>query len=58
MDQYPYREDGRDAVNESVQWMLALERVVERMDEAQVEQIIHAGDAVAANRMLRTVMFG
>ncbi len=56
-DQYPYREDGREAVNESIQWMMALHRAADQMGE-EVEQIINSGDAVAASRMLRQYIFG
>ncbi len=58
MDQYPYREDGRDAVDESVQWLIAMGRVVERMDEAEVEAVIRGGNAVESSRMLRKYIFG
>lgn len=58
MDQYPYREDGRDAVNESIQWMTALERLVDRMDVSEVESVIHGGNAVDGSRMLRKYLLG
>jgi Sugar phosphate isomerases/epimerases len=56
-DQYPYREDGKEAVNESIQWMLALINLVNRMDGNEVESVIKSGNAVLANKMLRKYMF-
>ena len=57
MDQYPYREDGRNAVNESIQWMMALSAVMNRMDDEEVKCVIQAGDAVESSKMLRKYMF-
>jgi xylose isomerase len=57
-DQYPYREDGRNAVNESVQWMVAFHRILERMDDSRIKDILKSGDATQANKMLRECMFG
>jgi hypothetical protein len=56
-DQYPYREDGRNAVNESIQWMVALNSVMNRMDEEEVRRVIKAGDAVESAKMLRKYLF-
>lgn len=56
-DQYPYREDGRDAVNESIQWMATLNNIMNRMDGEEVRHVIKAGDAVESSRMLRKYMF-
>ena len=48
-DQYPYREDGRDAVNESVRWMETYIDVVNRLDDNKVEKIINTGNACEAS---------
>lgn len=58
MDQYPYREDGQKAVNESIEWIMALNAVMNRMDENEVEQVIKSGDAVLSNSMLRKYILG
>lgn len=58
IDQYPYREESRNAVNESIQWMVALNTVMNRMDEAEVERVIKSGDAVESNKMLRKYVLG
>jgi xylose isomerase len=57
MDQYPYREDGRDAVNESIQWMIVLTNIMNRMDDDDVRSVIKAGNAVASTKMLRKYLF-
>ncbi len=58
MDQYPYREDGKKAVEESIHWMTTLNKVMNRMDIDEVEKIMHEGDATEASKMLRKYMFG
>ena len=58
MDQYPYREDGQKAVNESIQWMVAFENIVDRMDQEEVANAIKSGDAVISGRMIRKYMLG
>ena len=57
-DQYPYREDGRDAVAESVAWMQTFIDVVNHMDTKEVEAVIQGGNAVDASRLLRKYLFG
>lgn len=57
-DQYPYREDGREAVNESVQWFVALMDIMNSMDEKEVEQVLKTGDACQATRMVRKYLLG
>lgn len=58
IDQFPYREDGRDAVSESAKWLDALQEVAERIDDAEVEKIIAERDGVAASRFMREILFG
>ncbi len=57
-DQYPYREDGRNAVNESVRWMETFAGIAGRMDEDETEEIINSGDACKASAYMRKVLFG
>lgn len=52
-DQYPYRENSRDAVDETVRWTEAFLDTVEKMDENEVEDIIREGNASRASRFLR-----
>jgi len=57
-DQYPYREDGAEAVSESVKWFAVFDRLAEMMDDYGIGEIISQGNAVNASRALREVMFG
>ncbi|MFC4597654.1 sugar phosphate isomerase/epimerase family protein [Cohnella hongkongensis] len=57
VDQFPYRENGRDAVNESVQWLLAFERVMDRADPERIRDLIASKDAVGASRFMRKLLF-
>ncbi len=56
-DQYPYREDGRDACNESVRWFDIFEDLVERIDETELSAIFRSGNAVEISAFLRKLMF-
>jgi xylose isomerase len=55
MDQYPYREDGRDAVQESIHWMRGYDRIV-REHQRQIDQLLVQGDAVKTSAFLRKVL--
>ena len=57
-DQYPYREDGRDAVNETVRWMDIFAGLANRIDEKELEEIYATGNACEVSAMLRDLMFG
>ena len=58
MDQYPYREEPEQAIAESIAWLLALRRVVDRMGSDHITQVIRRGNASEAQRLVRTAMFG
>lgn len=58
MDQYPYREDWREAVNETVQMLYALDKVVDRMKPADMEKVITSGDAANAMAMVLQYLMG
>lgn len=57
IDQFPYREDGRDAVAESAAWLDAFERVVDLADMDEIAKTIREKDAVLASRLMRKLMF-
>lgn len=57
-DQYPYREESRDAVEESVRWIESYVDIVNNMDEDKVESILQKGDAVASSRFMRNLLLG
>ncbi len=56
-DQYPYREDGRDACNESVRWFDIFEELVNRIGENEIEGLFTSGNAVEISAFLRKLMF-
>ncbi len=58
IDQFPYREDGRDAVAESAEWLNALESAAERCDPAETTAILRKKDAIGASRLMRNLLFG
>lgn len=58
IDQYPYREDGRDAVDESARWMRTLEEMAARVDATELQRVLDTGDGVEASRFMRRVLIG
>jgi len=56
-DQYPYREDGRDACNESVRWFDVFDQLAARIDEKQLKDIFSTGNACEVSAFLRKLMF-
>ena len=58
IDQFPYREDGRNAVEESAIWMDTLESLVDRADHTEIENVLKQKDAVESSRLMRKLLFG
>ena len=58
IDQFPYREDGRDAVAESAEWLDVLQEAAERIDEEEAKQVLSQRDGVAASKFMRKILFG
>ena len=58
LDQFPYREDGREAVAESAKWLDALEEVLDRADMDEIAATIDKCDAIAASRLMRKLLLG
>jgi xylose isomerase len=56
IDQFPYREDGRDAVAESAAWLDALESLVDRADPDEIGRVIAERDGIAASRLMRKLL--
>ena len=56
-DQYPYREDGRDACNESVRWFDIFEDLADRIDERILSSLFESGNACEISKFLRKLMF-
>jgi xylose isomerase len=55
MDQYPYREDGRDAVQESIHWMRGYDRLVQQ-NRPRIDALLAQGDAVKTSKFLRSIL--
>lgn len=58
LDQFPFREDGREAVAESANWLDYLESLVGRADFGEIELTLAKKDAVAASRLMRRILSG
>ena len=58
LDQYPYREDPEQAIAESIQWLRAFRRVLDRVGMERIGEVLRVGDATSASRLLREAMWG
>lgn len=58
IDQFPYREDGKEAVAESAEWLDVLQKIAERIDEEEIKQVLSQRDGVAASKFMRNILFG
>lgn len=58
VDQYPYREDGRNAVEQSIKWLMALEKAADRIDREKMDSILAKNDAIASTQYVREIIFG
>ncbi len=58
IDQFPYREDGKDAVSESAEWLDVLQKAADRIDENEIAEVLAKRDGVAASRFMRKILFG
>ncbi len=58
IDQFPYREDGRDAVSESAEWLDVLQEKAAKIDEKEAEQVFAERNGVASSRFMRKILFG
>ena len=55
MDQYPYREDGVDAISESILWVKKFEGIVDSYYD-EIDLLVKANDAVETSRFFRKLM--
>lgn len=58
IDQFPYRENGRDAVAESAAWLDWLESLLDRADLGEIDGVLAQGDGVASSRLMRRLLQG
>ena len=56
MDQYPYREDAREALNESIRWLEALQNRMDAYGSEKIEDLIRRGQATEIVRELRKLI--
>ncbi len=56
-DQFPYREDAIEAVQEGCRWLDALWEVSARLDREEVRSVWQKKDGVGAVRLLRNALF-
>ena len=57
MDQYPYREDGKGAVQGSVEFVQGVEGMLDAPAREKMRGIVARGDAVEAAAWFRSVLF-
>jgi len=55
MDQYPYRENGVDAISESILWVKKFEDIVDAHYN-EIDALVKANDAVNTSRFLRKIL--
>ena len=53
MDQYPYREDARDAINESIRWIDGMRQRIATFGPQRFIAVIEEGDACRMARTMR-----
>ncbi len=58
LDQFPYREDGREAVAESAEWLDAFERIIDKADMAEIDAVLAKKDAISASKLMRKLLLG
>lgn len=56
VDVYPYREDGRRAAIEAIEWIKGLFRVLEKMGRDKIQRVIEEGDATEVSAFLRSAL--
>lgn len=55
-DQFPYRENSRDAVEESAKWFDFLEGLIDTAPAEEIEACLQKKDGVAASRLMRSLL--
>lgn len=57
-DQFPYREDGREAVEESALWMDYLESLIDKADMNEIAAVLNKKNAIESSRLMRKLLRG
>lgn len=58
IDQFPYREDGKAAVEESAKWLDYIESLLDSANMDEIESVIRENDGVASSRLMRKLLQG
>jgi len=58
MDQYPYREDGQEALRASVEFLQGVETMLSDSSVDELRSIIARGNPIESTRWIRRVLFG
>ena len=53
MDQYPYREEAQGALRESIEFLKAIDRLLDQKSIEEIRELVRRGDAVQSTRWLR-----
>lgn len=56
MDQYPYREDGREAINESIRFLDSLNKKMREYGLDKIGELVKNGNAVEISRGMRQLI--
>lgn len=57
-DQFPYREESRNAVNESAEWFNFLESIIDNANTDEIESVLKKKDGVESSRLVRKLLMG
>lgn len=57
MDQYPYREEGKGAIEASIRYLQMIDRVLDDGKHAELKELIRKGDTVRTQNWLRETFF-
>ena len=57
-DQFPYREESKEAVNESALWFDYLESLIDRADMDEIASVLALKDGNASSRLMRKLIQG
>ena len=57
LDQFPYRDEGIGAAQESVNMLKSLIKVLDSVNEKEIEKVISEGDAVKSIALIRKMIF-
>jgi xylose isomerase len=57
MDQYPYREDGKGAIEASIRYLQMIDRILDDKATAELRSLVTEGNAVKTQNWLRETFF-